>query len=115
MNRIFIASLAALAALTVFTGCEQKPKAEQLPAPVPVVASTGINNATLIWEKVKNAASYQVVLNDDAPLSTEGSTITIQGLSPSTTYSLKMKAIAPRESRSYPSSLAVWLRIIRYR
>lgn len=104
MNRIFIASLAALAALTVFTGCEQKPKAEQLPAPVPVVASTGINNATLMWEKVKNAASYQVVLNDDAPLSTEGSTITIQGLSPSTTYSLKMKAIAPEGSTEWLDS-----------
>ena len=104
MNRIFTASLIALAAITVFSGCEKKPKAEKLPAPVPVVASTGINNATIMWEKVKNAASYQVVVNSDAPLSTEGTSITIQNLSPSTTYSLKMKAIAPEGSAEWLDS-----------
>lgn len=104
MNRICIASLIALAAFTVFTGCEKKPKAEKLPSPVPVVASTGINNATIMWEKVKNAGAYQLVVNNDAPLSTEGTTITIQNLSPSTTYSLKMKAIAPEGSTEWLDS-----------
>ncbi len=104
MNRVCIVLLTALAAFTVLAGCEKKPTAERLPAPVPVVASAGINNATLMWEKVKNAASYQVVLNDDAPLSTEGTTITIQNLSPSTTYSITMKAIAPEGSTAWLDS-----------
>lgn len=104
MNRVCIASLIALAAFTVLAGCEQKPKAVELPAPVPVVASAGINNATIMWEKVKNAGSYQLVVSDGAPLSTEGTTITIQNLSPSTTYSLKMKAIAPEGSTEWLDS-----------
>ena len=88
----------------VFAGCEQKPSIQKLPAPVPVVASTGINNATIMWEKVKNAASYQVVVNNDAPLSTEGTSITIQNLTPSTNYSLKMKALAPEGSAEWLDS-----------
>lgn len=104
MNRICIASFIALGTFMVFTGCEKKPTAERLPAPVPVVASTGINNATIMWEKVKNADSYQVVVNDDAPLSAAGTSITIQNLSPSTTYSLKMKALAPEGSTAWLDS-----------
>lgn len=104
MNRIRIASLLALSALIAGAGCEKKPVAEKLPAPVPVLASAGINNATFMWEKVKNAASYQVVVNDNAPLSTEGTTITIQNLTPSTSYTLKMKAFAPEGSSEWLDS-----------
>lgn len=104
MNRVCIASIIALAAFTFFTGCTSKPKAEALPAPVPVVASTGINNATIMWEKVRNAASYQVVVDGAAPLSTEGTSITVQNLTPATTYSLKMKAIAPEGSTEWLDS-----------
>ena len=104
MNRVITASFIALAALMVFAGCEQKPSVQKLPAPVPVVASAGINSATIMWEKVKNAASYQVVVNSDAPLSTEGTSITIQNLTPSTNYSLKMKAIAPEGSTEWVDS-----------
>ena len=104
MNRVCIASIIALAAFTALAGCDQKPMSAKLEAPVPVVASAGINNATIMWERVKNAASYQVVVNDSAPLSTEGTTITIQNLAPSTAYSLKMKAIAPEGSTEWLDS-----------
>ena len=104
MNRIRIASLLALLALIASAGCEKKPAAEKLPAPFPVLATAGINNATFMWEKVKNAASYQVVLNDNAPLSIEGTTITIPDLSPSTSYTLKMKALAQEGSSEWLDS-----------
>ena len=104
MNRIRIASLLALSAMIASAGCEKKPAAEKLPAPVPVLASAGINNATFMWEKVNNAASYQVVVNDNAPLSTEGTTITIPDLSPSTSYILKAKALAPEGSSEWLDS-----------
>jgi len=104
MNRIRIASLLAIPVLLATAGCEKDPEAEKLPAPVPVLASAGINNATFMWEKVKNAASYQVVVNDNAPLTTEGTTITIQDLTPSTSYTLKMKALAAEGSSEWLDS-----------
>ena len=104
MNRICISSLFALAALLAVTGCEKKPDPQKLPAPNPVVAATGINDATIMWEKVKNAESYQLVLNDGAPQSTAGTSITLQGLTISTTYTLKMKAIAPEGSAEWLDS-----------
>jgi hypothetical protein len=104
MNCIRIASLLAIPVLLAMAGCEKKPAAEKLPAPVPVLASAGINNATVMWEKVKNAASYQVVVNDNAPLSTEGTTITIPDLSPSTSYTIKARALAPEGSSEWLDS-----------
>ena len=104
MNCIRIASLLAIPVLLAMAGCEKKHAAEKLPAPVPVLASAGINNATFMWEKVNNAASYQVVVNDNAPLSTEGTTITIPDLSPSTSYILKAKALAPEGSSEWLDS-----------
>lgn len=104
MNRVRFASSVALAVLLAVTACQQKPKAEKLATPEPVLASAGIDNATIMWKTVKNAESYQVVVDDGAPISASGISITIQNLKSSTTYSLKMKAVAPSGSTEWLDS-----------
>lgn len=104
MNRICFATLIALTAFTAVTACTPDAGPAKLAAPAPVLASAGIDNATFMWEAVKNAASYHVVVNDGAPLAAEGVSITIQNLSASTTYTLKMKALAPEGSKEWVDS-----------
>lgn len=100
------ASLIALAGLTAVVSCTKPGDSapQKLAAPSPVLASAGIDNATIMWEAVKNAASYQVVVNDGSPIAAEGVSITIQNLTANTSYSLKMKAVAPAGSKEWLDS-----------
>ena len=104
MNRICFATLIALTAFTAVTACNKESGPTKLAAPAPVLASAGTDNATFMWEAVKNADSYQVVVNDGAPLAASGVSITIQNLTASTTYTLKMKALAPEGSKEWLDS-----------
>lgn len=104
MNRICFSTLIALTALSAVIACEPEAEPVKLAAPAPVLASAGTDNATFMWEAVKNAASYQVVVNDGAPLAADGVSITLQNLTASTTYILKMKALAPEGSKEWLDS-----------
>lgn len=104
MNRICFATLIVLTAFTAVTACNPDAGPAKLAVPAPVLASAGIDNATFMWESVKNAASYEVVVNDGAPIAAAGVSITIQNLSASTTYTFKMKALAPEGSKEWLDS-----------
>ena len=68
---------------------------QKLQAPSPVLVTAGQYDATFIWETVRNAESYEIVLNDQAPLVVKGVSITIDELEEATEYTLKMRALAP--------------------
>ncbi len=101
MNRVCKATLLALAALLAAVSCEKKVQSVKLPAPSPVLATAGINNATFLWENVKGAESYLVVVDEGEPIPVKGVSITIGDLEPASDHTLKMKSIAPEGSSEY--------------
>lgn len=105
MNRVCFAAAIILAAFAAVTACEKQGKTPvSLAAPSPVLVNAGIDNATFMWEAVKGADSYKVVVNDGEPVSVSGVNLTINNLTASTAYTMKMKAIAPAGSDSWLDS-----------
>lgn len=105
MKRVCIAAAIVLAAFAALTACEKQDKGPvRLAAPSPVLVNAGIDNATFMWEAVKGADSYQVVVNDGEPVSVSGVNYTADKLAASTAYSMKMKAVAPSGSKSWLDS-----------
>lgn len=89
---LFITAATAFA----LTGCKKpEPTPVALPAPAPEIATVGIDNATLIWEAVKDAASYEILINDETTVEASGVSATITGLQAGTAYTVVMKSIAP--------------------
>lgn len=92
---LFIAIAFALA----LTGCKKpEPTPVALSAPTPEVASVGIDNATLIWEAVKDAVSYEILINDETTVEASGVSATLTGLQAGTAYTVVMKSIAPDDN-----------------
>ena len=104
MNRICIASLFALAALAAVTACEKAREPVKLATPEPVLVKAGVDNATFLWESVSHADSYELVLDDGAPVPVKGVSFTFHDLSSGTEYTLKVKAVAPKDSEDWLDS-----------
>ena len=104
MNRVCQATLLALTALLAAVSCEKKNQPEKLAAPSPVLATAGINSATFLWENVKRAESYLVVLDEGETIPVKGISITVDGLEPASEHTLKMKSIAPEGSLEWLDS-----------
>ena len=105
MNRVYCAAALALAAFAAITACEKKEEAPvKLATPAPVIVNAGINNASFMWESVKHADSYQVVVNDGEPVSVQGVSFTVENLTAATPYTFKMKALAPAGSKQWLDS-----------
>ena len=104
MNRVCQATILALTVLLAAVSCEKKNQPEKLAAPSPVLATAGINNATFLWENVKGAESYLVVMDDGEPIPVKGVSITISNLEPSSDHTLKMQSIAPEGSSEWLDS-----------
>lgn len=77
---------------------------QKLQAPSPVLVTAGQYDATFIWETIRNAESYEIVLNDQAPLVVKGVSLTIDELEEATEYTLKMRALAPEGSTTWSNS-----------
>ncbi len=105
MKHVCSAAAIALVAFVALTACEKQEKGPvKLAAPSPVLVNAGIDNATFLWESVKGADSYQVVVNDGEPVSVKGVNYTVGKLESSTPYTMKMKAVAPSGSKSWLDS-----------
>lgn len=104
MNRVCQATILALTVFLAAVSCEKKNQPEKLAAPSPVLATAGINNATFLWENVKGAESYLVVMDDGEPIPVKGVSITISNLEPSSDHTLKMQSIAPEGSSEWLDS-----------
>ena len=104
MNRVCQATLLALAVLLTAVSCEKKVQPEKLAAPSPVLATAGINNATFLWENVKGAESYLVVVDEGEPIPVKGVSITIGDLESASDHSIKMKSVAPEGSSEWLDS-----------
>lgn len=102
MKRFCLITLISLAFAAVMS-C-QREEAEKLPAPSPVLVTAGQYDATFIWETVRNAEAYELVLNDEAPLTVKGVSITLENLQEATDYTLKMRALAPQGSTTWLDS-----------
>ena len=102
MKRFCLITLISLAFAAVMS-C-QREEAEKLPAPSPVLVTAGQYDATFIWETVRNAEAYELVLNDEAPLTVKGVSITLENLQEATEYTLKMRALAPQGSTTWLDS-----------
>jgi chitodextrinase len=66
--------------------------------------TAGQYDATFIWETVRNAEAYEFVLNDEAQLTVEGVSITLEDLEEATEYTIKMRALAPQGSTTWLDS-----------
>ena len=104
MNRVCQATFIAITALLAAVSCEKKEQPEKLPAPTPFLATAGINDATFIWENVKGAASYLVVLDEGEPIPVKGISTTISSLEPASAHSFKIKSVAPEGSSEWLDS-----------
>ena len=93
MKRFCFATLLSLALAAVIS-C-QREGAEKLPAPSPVLVTAGQYDATFIWETVRNAEAYEFVLNDEAPLTVKGVSITLEDLEEATEYVNEIKKRKP--------------------
>lgn len=102
MKRFCFATLLSLAFAAVIS-C-QREGAEKLPAPSPVLVTAGQYDATFIWETVRNAEAYEFVLNDEAPLTVKGVSLTLEDLEEATEYTIKMRAFAPQGSTTWLDS-----------
>ena len=98
MNRVCQATFLALTALLAAVSCDNKVQPEKLAAPSPVLATAGINSATFLWENVKGAESYLLVLDDGEPVPVKGVSYTVGDLEPASEHTLKMKSVAPEGS-----------------
>ena len=102
MKRFCFATLISLAFAAVIS-C-QREGAEKLPAPSPVLVTAGQYDATFIWETVRNAEAYELILNDEAPLTVKGVSVTLENLEEATEYTIRMKALAPQGSTTWLDS-----------
>lgn len=102
MKRFCLITLISMVFVAVVS-C-QREEAEKLPAPSPVLVTAGQYDATFIWETVRNAEAYELVLNDEAPLTVKGVSITLENLQEATDYTLKMRALAPQGSTTWLDS-----------
>ena len=66
--------------------------------------TAGQYDATFIWETVRNAEAYEFVLNDEAPLTVKGVSLTLEDLEEATEYTIKMRAFAPQGSTTWLDS-----------
>ena len=101
----FHALTCVLAAILAFSSCE-KPEEEYEPvALVSPELSVEITGAsfTVSWEAVENAASYSYVFQDEAEETTSETSVTFSDLEPGT-YTVKVKADAPADSKEYLDS-----------
>lgn len=103
MNRFSLITFITLAIAAVMS-CQQKEGAQKLSAPTPVLVDAGQFDATFIWETVKNADSYEFVLNDGQSFNVKGTSYTLENLEEATEYSVKMKALAPEGSTAWLDS-----------
>ncbi|MBR6003076.1 MAG: fibronectin type III domain-containing protein [Bacteroidales bacterium] len=104
MNRICFVSLIALAAFAAVTACEKGKEPQKLATPEPVLVKAGVDNATFLWESVSHADSYELVLDDGAPVPVKGVSFTFHDLTSGNEYSLKIKAVAPKDSEDWIDS-----------
>lgn len=102
MKNFCLTTLISLAVVAVVS-C-QREEAEKLPAPSPVLVTAGQYDATFIWETVRNAEAYEFVLNDEAPLTVKGVSVTLENLEEATEYTIKMRALAPQGSTTWLDS-----------
>lgn len=102
MKRFCFVTLISLAFAAVIS-C-QREGAEKLPAPSPVLVTAGQYDATFIWETVRNAEAYELILNDEAPLTVKGVSVTLENLEEATEYTIRMKALAPQGSTTWLDS-----------
>lgn len=102
MKRFCLTTLIALA-LAAVVSC-QREGAEKLPAPSPVLVTAGQYDATFIWETVRNAESYEIVLSNGSTFTVKGVSLTIEDLEEATPYTLRMKALASKGSASWTDS-----------
>ena len=82
MKNFCLTTLISLAVVAVVS-C-QREEAEKLPAPSPMLVTAGQYDATFIWETVRNAEAYEFVLNDEAPLTVKGVSVTLENLEEAT-------------------------------
>lgn len=105
MKRTYKALISILALASALCGCSKPEKeAVALAAPEPEIAVLGIDNVTIIWESVENAVSYEVLLNGSETIPATGNSCRIGDLTSGTSYSVKMKSIAPEGSSEWLDS-----------
>lgn len=107
MKRTLKLFVVASAALALASSCDKPvkdPDPVRLDVPSPAVAVAGIDNVTILWEEIKGAESYEILLNGTQKYDITGISATIDGLSSDTKYSLVMKAIAPEGSKQWLDS-----------
>lgn len=101
--RIAMLVCTAMAALMV-TECkkpepEPEPQPVPLAAPVPEIEAVTVNTATVKWNDIEGAISYEIHLGDDGtPYKALKSPYTITGLESDTEYTIRMRAF-PESSR----------------
>lgn len=85
----------ALCALAIgFTGCskDDDPEVNTLATPMPAAPTVTHNTATISWMEVDNANRYVYTLNDGSEMQTTETSVTLEGLTPGTEYTFKVKA-----------------------
>lgn len=102
--------LSAMLAMSVFaiTGCDTEETKEpvQLAAPAPAVSEVTESTATITWEGVENAAGYSYALEGSEEATTAELSVTLEGLTPSQTYTFKIKALSSDENNFTDSEWA---------
>ena len=104
--------ITAAAAALLAAGCGKQQPTEQpdpvavkLAAPVPTVSDVTVNSATLTWQKIENALSYEIYLGDDPnPYKAIGTSRTLTGLQSDTRFTIRMKAVPESSSTAYLAS-----------
>ena len=103
MKRFCFTTLIAFA-LAAVVSCQSEDGIQKLAAPSPVLVTAGQYDATFIWETVKNAESYELVLNDGQSFNVKGVSYTLENLEEATEYTIKMRALAPEGSTAWLDS-----------
>ena len=103
MKRFCFTTLIAFA-LAAVVSCQSEDGIQKLAAPSPVLVTAGQYDATFIWETVKNAESYELVLNDGQSFNVKGVSYTLENLEEATEYTIKMRALAPEGSTTWQNS-----------
>lgn len=73
-------------------------EADQLDTPAPTVQDKSATSFTVSWVAVENAGGYVYMLDNGQEEETDGTSVTFNGLTPGTTYTLKVKATSDNEA-----------------
>ena len=71
---------------------------EKLDTPAPTVQDKSATSFTVSWVAVENAGGYVYMLDNGQEEETDGTSVTFNGLTPGTTYTLKVKATSDNEA-----------------